>query len=73
MKLVCGETAGRVMDKAVQIYGGRGCMREQPVERMYRELRVGRIWEGTSETQRLVIGNELRRCGRAAYTGWPEG
>ncbi len=72
MKLVCGGTAGRVIDKAVQIHGGRGCMREQPVERMYRELRVGRIWEGTSETQRLVIGNELRKRGHAAYTGWPE-
>ncbi|MBI2237193.1 MAG: acyl-CoA dehydrogenase [Actinobacteria bacterium] len=71
VKLVCSETAGRVVDKAVQIHGGRGYMREQPVERLYRELRVDRIWEGTSEIQRLVIGNELRKRGHAAYTTWP--
>ena len=71
VKLVCSETAGRVIDKAVQIHGGRGYMREQPVERLYRELRVDRIWEGTSEIQRMVIGNELRKRGSAAYTEWP--
>jgi acyl-CoA dehydrogenase len=71
VKLVCSETAGRVIDKAVQVFGGRGYMREQPVERLYRELRVDRIWEGTSEIQRLVIGNELRKRGPDAYTGWP--
>ncbi len=49
VKLVCSETAGRVVDKAVQIHGGRGYMREEPVERLWRELRVDRIWEGTSE------------------------
>jgi acyl-CoA dehydrogenase len=71
VKLVCSETAGRIVDKAVQIHGGRGYMREQPVERLYRELRVDRIWEGTSEIQRMVIGNELRKRGAGAYTGWP--
>jgi alkylation response protein AidB-like acyl-CoA dehydrogenase len=71
VKLVCSETAGRVIDKAVQVFGGRGYMREQPVERLYRELRVDRIWEGTSEIQRVVIGNELRKRGPDAYTGWP--
>ena len=71
VKLVCSETAGRVVDKAVQIHGGRGYMREEPVERLWRELRVDRIWEGTSEIQRAVIGNELRKRGHAAYTGWP--
>jgi acyl-CoA dehydrogenase len=71
VKLVCSETAGRIVDKAVQIHGGRGYMREQPVERLYRELRVDRIWEGTSEIQRMVIGNELRKRGPNAYTGWP--
>ena len=71
VKLVCSETAGRVADKAVQIHGGRGYMREQPVERLWRELRVDRIWEGTSEVQRMVIGNELRKRGHEAYTGWP--
>ncbi|MDP9295554.1 MAG: acyl-CoA dehydrogenase [Actinomycetota bacterium] len=70
VKLVCSETAGRVIDRAVQIHGGRGYMREQPVERMYRELRVDRIWEGTSEIQRMVIGNELRKRGAGLFTGW---
>lgn len=72
VKLVCSETAGRVVDKAVQIHGGRGYMREQPVERLYRELRVDRIWEGTSEIQRMIIASELRKRGAGAYTGWPE-
>jgi alkylation response protein AidB-like acyl-CoA dehydrogenase len=71
VKLVCSETAGRVIDRAVQIFGGRGYMREQPVERLYRELRVDRIWEGTSEIQRVVIGNELRKRGAGRFTGWP--
>ncbi|HJS26728.1 MAG TPA: acyl-CoA dehydrogenase family protein [Actinomycetota bacterium] len=71
VKLVCSETAGRVADAAVQIHGGRGYMREQPVERLWRELRVDRIWEGTSEIQRSVIGNELRKRGHAPFTGWP--
>jgi alkylation response protein AidB-like acyl-CoA dehydrogenase len=71
VKLVCSETAGRIVDRAVQIHGGRGYMREQPVERMYRELRVDRIWEGTSEIQRMVIGNELRKRGAWAFAGWP--
>jgi acyl-CoA dehydrogenase len=73
VKLVCSETAGRVVDRAVQIHGGRGYMREFAVERLWRELRVDRIWEGTSEIQRLVIGNELRKRGADAYTGWPAG
>ncbi len=70
VKLVCSETAGRIIDKAVQIFGGRGYMREEPVERLYREIRVDRIWEGTSEIQRMVIGNELRKRGAGLYTGW---
>jgi acyl-CoA dehydrogenase len=71
VKLVCSETAGRVVDRGVQIHGGRGYMREQPIERLWRELRVDRIWEGTSEIQRSVIGNELRKRGPEAFTGWP--
>ncbi|MGH2700247.1 MAG: acyl-CoA dehydrogenase family protein [Actinomycetota bacterium] len=61
VKLVCSETAGRIIDRAVQIFGGRGYMRENAVERLWRELRVDRIWEGTSEIQRAVIGNHLRK------------
>ena len=62
-KLAASEASGRVIDRCVQIFGGRGYMREQPVERLFRELRVDRIWEGTSEIQRLVIGNELDKRG----------
>jgi alkylation response protein AidB-like acyl-CoA dehydrogenase len=46
-------------------------MRENPVERLYRDLRVDRIWEGTSEIQRVVVANELVKRGAAAVTGWP--
>jgi acyl-CoA dehydrogenase len=71
VKLVCSETAGRVIDRAVQIHGGRGYMREQPVERLWRELRVDRIWEGTSEIQRAIVGNEMRKRGPDLFTSWP--
>ena len=70
-KLVCSETAGRVLDRAVQIHGGRGYMRENPVERLWREVRVDRIWEGTSEIQRAIILNELGKRGPAGFAGWP--
>ena len=59
LKLYASEMAGRVVDKAVQILGGRGYMRENPVERLYRDVRVDRIWEGTSEIQRMVIARQL--------------
>jgi acyl-CoA dehydrogenase len=70
-KLVCSETAGRVLDRAVQIHGGRGYMRENPVERLWREVRVDRIWEGTSEIQRAILLNELTKRDPAAFTAWP--
>ncbi|HEX9771049.1 MAG TPA: acyl-CoA dehydrogenase, partial [Kiloniellales bacterium] len=54
-KLYASEMANRVADRAVQIFGGRGYMRENVAERFFRELRVDRIWEGTSEIQRLII------------------
>lgn len=73
VKLICSETAGRVIDKAVQIHGGRGYMREKPVERLWRELRVDRIWEGTSEIQRVIVGGELRKRGPRAFVEWPRG
>ncbi|MEU8589228.1 acyl-CoA dehydrogenase family protein [Streptomyces sp. NPDC048664] len=62
-KLAASEAAGRVIDRCLQIFGGRGYDRSYPVERMYRELRVDRIWEGTSEIQRLIIANELIKRG----------
>ena len=62
-KLYASEMAGRVADHAVQIFGGRGYMRENVAERFYRELRVERIWEGTSEIQRIIIANSLYKRG----------
>jgi acyl-CoA dehydrogenase len=69
-KLYASEMAGRVADRAVQIFGGRGYMHDTAAARFYRELRVDRIWEGTSEIQRVVIGNELRKRGHGVYSGW---
>jgi acyl-CoA dehydrogenase len=63
VKLSASEAAGRVIDRCVQIFGGRGYMRDHAVERLYRELRVDRIWEGTSEIQRLVVANEIVKRG----------
>jgi alkylation response protein AidB-like acyl-CoA dehydrogenase len=66
-KLYASEMANRVADRAVQIFGGRGYMTENPAERYYRELRVDRIWEGTSEIQRSIIARGLLKRGAAAY------
>jgi acyl-CoA dehydrogenase len=66
-KLYASEAAGRIADRAVQIFGGRGYMTEYAAERHYRELRVDRIWEGTSEIQRLIVARGLIKRGREAY------
>lgn len=58
-KVFCTEMAGQVADLAVQIHGGTGYMREVPVERIYRDVRLLRLYEGTSEIQRLIIGGAL--------------
>ncbi|WP_431309146.1 acyl-CoA dehydrogenase family protein [Gordonia prachuapensis] len=58
-KLFCTEMAGEVADLAVQIHGGSGYMREVPVERIYRDVRLLRLYEGTSEIQRLIVGGNL--------------
>jgi len=63
VKLYVSEMANRVADRAVQIFGGRGYMRENVAERFFRELRVDRIWEGTSEIQRLIIARCLLKRG----------
>jgi len=70
LKLHCSEMVGRVCDKAVQILGGRGYMREQAVERLWRDTRVDRIWEGTSEIQRVIISGQIKKRGLDIYTGW---
>ena len=62
-KLFVSEAANRCADRAVQIFGGRGYTRTNVAERLWRELRVDRIWEGTSEIQRLIIARALERRG----------
>lgn len=62
-KLYASEMAGRIADHAVQIFGGRGYMRDNVAERFFRELRVERIWEGTSEIQRMIIASSLYKRG----------
>lgn len=64
VKLFCSEALDRVVDKAVQIHGGYGYSKEYAVERMYRDARVNRLYEGTSEIQRLVIARDLIKKGR---------
>lgn len=54
-KLFASETAMRVTDKAIQIHGGYGYIKDYPVERHYRDAKITEIYEGTSEIQRLVI------------------
>jgi alkylation response protein AidB-like acyl-CoA dehydrogenase len=66
-KLYASEMANRVADRAVQIFGGRGYMEENAAERYFRELRVDRIWEGTSEIQRSIVGRGLMKRGPRPY------
>jgi acyl-CoA dehydrogenase len=70
VKLTASEAAGRVIDRSLQILGGRGYMRENPVERLYRDIRVDRIWEGTSEIQRIIIANEVSKRGFGPLVGF---
>jgi alkylation response protein AidB-like acyl-CoA dehydrogenase len=62
-KLFSSEAAFRCADRVVQVFGGRGYMREFAAERFFRELRVDRIWEGTSEIQRLIVARALEKRG----------
>jgi alkylation response protein AidB-like acyl-CoA dehydrogenase len=62
-KLYSTEMANRVADRCLQIWGGRGYRRDNAVERFFRELRVDRIWEGSSEIQRLIIASALAKRG----------
>ena len=65
-KLFCTEMVGKVADLAVQVHGGSGYMREMAVERIYREVRLLRLYEGTSEIQRLIIGGGLVKAAQRA-------
>ncbi len=60
-KLFASEMAERVTSSAIQVFGGYGYLADYPVERIYRDVRVTQIYEGTSEIQRLIILRELRR------------
>jgi acyl-CoA dehydrogenase len=68
-KLFCTEMVGKVADLAVQVHGGSGYMRDVPVERIYRDVRLLRLYEGTSEIQRLIIGGGLVKAAQRAATG----
>jgi acyl-CoA dehydrogenase len=60
-KMFCTEMVGRVADRGVQIHGGAGYINEYPVERFYRDVRLLRLYEGTTQIQQLIIGRELLR------------
>src|SRR3954453_1618236 len=60
-KLFCTEMVGRAVDRAVQVHGGLGYLRTTPVERFYRDARLFRLYEGTSEVQRVIVGGALLR------------
>ena len=63
-KMFCSEMVGRIADRAVQIHGGAGYMRDSAVERFYRDVRVFRIYEGTTQIQQMIIGKEMvKRAG----------
>jgi acyl-CoA dehydrogenase len=68
-KLFASEAAWRCADRVVQVFGGRGYMREFPAERYLRELRVDRIWEGTSEIQRLIVARAMENRGVGKVVG----
>ncbi len=67
VKVQAAETLGRVVDRAVQIHGGMGFCKALPIERYYRDARIYRIFDGTSEIHRSIIGSGLRRRGAALY------
>ncbi|WP_016834436.1 acyl-CoA dehydrogenase family protein, partial [Herbaspirillum lusitanum] len=58
-KLFATETAGKVADRVLQIFGGAGFMSDYPIERIYRDVRVMRIYEGTSQIQQLLIAKQM--------------
>jgi alkylation response protein AidB-like acyl-CoA dehydrogenase len=65
-KMTATETAQQVIDAAVQLFGGLGVVSEHPVERLYREIRALRIYEGATEVQQLIIARELLRGAKEA-------
>jgi alkylation response protein AidB-like acyl-CoA dehydrogenase len=71
-KLYATESAQRVIDDAVQLLGARGVVADAPVERLYREIRALRIYEGTSEIQRIVIAGQVLAARERAAGAVPE-
>jgi acyl-CoA dehydrogenase len=61
LKIQASEMVGRVVDRAVQIFGGAGYCRDLPIERYYRDVRISRIYDGTSEIHRMVMARELMK------------
>jgi acyl-CoA dehydrogenase len=60
-KMFCSEMVGRVADRAVQVHGGAGYMAEYGIERFFRDVRLFRLYEGTTQIQQLIISREMRR------------
>jgi acyl-CoA dehydrogenase len=65
VKLFASEMVGRVADRAVQVFGGSGYIADYAVERFYRDVRILRLYEGTTQIQQMVIGRELQRMAKA--------
>ncbi|MDE2337988.1 MAG: acyl-CoA dehydrogenase, partial [Gammaproteobacteria bacterium] len=63
-KMTATESAQRIIDRALQLFGGRGVVRGERLERLYRDIRALRIYEGATEVQKLIIGRELLRSTR---------
>ena len=72
VKIEAAETLGRVADRAVQVFGGMGYCREMPIERLYRDARIYRIFDGTSEIHRTVVAKSAMKRGAALWdiAGW---
>jgi acyl-CoA dehydrogenase len=67
VKVHAAETLGRVVDRAVQVFGGMGYCKDLPIERYYRDARIARIYDGTSEIHRTVIARSLVKRGAALF------
>jgi acyl-CoA dehydrogenase len=65
VKVFAAETYNRVADRAVQLFGGMGYCKDLPIERFYRDSRIARIYDGTSEIHRGMIARSLLKAGRA--------